>query len=208
MRHLKFLCLLIVFSICLSSTGCQLIEQIQGDEKSPQKNTFVEGAYSTDSGGGAPGWPFKMRIRSESNIVDIFNAIFTIEYGYASNKTQLESAREHTDYPEFDIYFVISTSNNKEDRERIFYKHSNENFMSEKYLIHRDDTYKLSYSYSETVKIPVDLFECKKARIAILIEGINTVRPEEGIVTIVAGSIQYIRDGDKIYLSSPSNDFF
>ncbi len=203
MRHLKFLCLLIVFSICLSSTGCQLIEQIQGDEKSPQKNTFIEGAVLCDSAAGDESPPFVMAMYRHNNMVDIFNAEFTLSFGVFGNEITLQNKKKYYDYPEFDIYLLIQPSENKEDWIEYHYRHIEENLISEKYCYsYNIEAQKYEYRYSETIKIPTELFKSPIARISIYLKGVNT-RELETEAKYISGAkvdFNYIRNGDKIYV--------
>jgi hypothetical protein len=141
--------------------------------------------------------------KSDTNEFDIDNVSLTFFYGGVFSSDINQELEDGRNIPEFDIYF--GDANN----EPIYtIAHINENFISEKYrcdiidiITDESQSVKISFNYSEDIKIPKSLFSEEQGVISFCISGVNVneVSPENRIITALY--INYEVTDEKVILS-------
>lgn len=141
--------------------------------------------------------------KSDTNEFDINNVSLTFYYGGIFSPNIEHEQKNGRNIPEFDVHLY-----NVENKTICITTHIDENFISEKYRCsfmtekEKTDFVEISFSYSEKITIPNELFSENQGEICFSITGlnINEINPEEKILTCIY--IGYKVVGEKVVLSS------
>lgn len=196
---LKGVCLIltILTAFNIFATGCDFWKKDTGDEKG--KGLDSESEQSSN------GWEdsiFWCEYESDKTVFDIDDV--TLDFYYGVNfifSVEYERA-ETVNVPSFDLYFV-----NKEDH-RIFIRHVEENFVSEKYRCYyvKDENGKFTsnrhYNHFETHTVPKELFTQESSSFYFAVYGADTKSSIPEYRCLVSAPIYYKLDGEKVTLSS------
>ena len=153
----------------VSMLGCDMLFQNQGNDD----NTIRVGYESYPTMGGAPGNPFWVACKSDTNKFDINDVTLTFSYGFPSGNAGTSS------YPVYEIWF-----DNDEKQEKLI-KRVEENLNSEEYLVilsfdNDQNVQKNIYNHSEILTIPSELFSKDSGYVGFYISSIDITAPKNG----------------------------
>lgn len=179
--------------ICIGIILIMSIVMLCGCEEDYSKKELKGGTFSNE-GGGEPRHMFdQASYYSEISEFDIDNVSLTFYFGLVIYDLDV-AIKDGGDMPWFEMYF--REFNEKGLLSEYLIRRNEESFISEKYLITETNR------YSETIKMPKELFVNSTGKILFCIDG--EFKGKVGLYSKVA--IYYKSNGEKVILSNKSFD--
>ena len=210
MKKIIALIILLVIVTCLF-TGCQTKDYYTAmkyynttmEYYNIAMNKGMEFGFDVSSSGGEPSYPLRCAYRTDKRVFDIDEV--TVDFYYGGSYQDVESLLKGAyNIPGFKI--VITDLDRLAKNEYVYERYVDENFVSEKYncelvrdRVSRVTEYK--FNYSESIKLPKELFDKESGRIDFIIFGTNIKSPEPSETVIVRTGFYYKIINGKVCLS-------
>ena len=203
--------IILLATICFLFTGCgsgnDFVGEMQ-DYYDIAMNNCIERGFSVARSrplfATAPeAEPFFCAYRSDKRVFDINDVTIDFYYGceYQTVDVML------MDYSFSDFKIVIVNRDNEKNNGYIYERQVGENLVSEKYKCTSTTNItthvtEYEFNFSETIKLPRELFDKDSGYISIRIVGSNQARPDEGEGVITGTGFYYVLVDGKVILSN------
>ncbi len=187
--------LLILLTMFYTLIGCVNSDDSTTDLENEHKNGLEFGFIGT-------GGLSRIEIaayKCDKNTFNIDDVTITFYYGFVFSQPD-DKALEIASYPDgFDICFVDEKGN------IMLYRHSDENFISERYKIkttynENDNSLKYEFNHSEKITIPKEMFINESGMVRFVIKGINVKGQQLKNEPFVGLVIFYIKKDNQVVL--------